>query len=186
MRMEFTDDEVRHLYDRYGPVLYHRCRSILRNDEDARDAVQETFARVLRHAESFRRQASPLTWMYRISTNHCLNRIRDRKGQQRKLEQHREDIVGPGVSLPRDGEDAADRERILALLEDADDETKACVVHTFFDDCTREEVAELVGLSVPTVRKRVNTFLETARRQLGLSLARAVGVLLVVLPWSHP
>jgi len=184
--MEFTDDEVAHLYDRYGPVLYHRCRSILRNDEDARDAVQETFARVLRHAESFRRQASPLTWMYRISTNHCLNRIRDRRGQQRKHDQHREDIVGPGVSRPHDGADAADRERILALLDDADDETKACVVHTFFDDCTREEVAELVGLSVPTVRKRVNMFLETARRHLGLSLASAVGVLLLVVPWSHP
>jgi RNA polymerase sigma-70 factor (ECF subfamily) len=184
--MEFTDDEVAHLYDRYGHVLYHRCRSILRNDEDARDAVQETFARVLRHADSFREQASPLTWMYRISTNHCLNRIRDRRGQQRKHEHNREDIVGPGVTVARDGEEAADRDRILALLDDADQETKACVVHTFFDDCTREEVAELVGLSVPTVRKRINTFLDTARRQLGLSLARAVGVLWFVLSWSPP
>jgi RNA polymerase sigma-70 factor (ECF subfamily) len=183
--MELSDDEVARLYHRYGPVLYHRCRSILRNDEDARDAVQETFARVIRHAESFRQQSSPLTWMYRISTNHCLNRIRDRRGQQRKHENHRQDIVGPGVTLPKD-DDAADRDRILALLDDADDETRACVVHTFFDDCTREEVAELVGLSVPTVRKRLNTFVEGARRQLGLALARAVGVLLLFLPWSPP
>jgi RNA polymerase sigma-70 factor (ECF subfamily) len=180
--MELTDDEVARLYDRYGHVLYHRCRSILRNDEDARDAVQETFARVLRHGDSFRSQASPLTWMYRISTNHCLNRLRDRKGRDGKHERHREEIVGPGATLP--DEDTSDQARILALLDDADDETRACVVHTFFDDCTREEVAQLVGLSVPTVRKRVNTFVEDARRQLGLALAGAVGVLILAVPWS--
>jgi RNA polymerase sigma-70 factor (ECF subfamily) len=180
--MELTDDEVARLYDRYGHVLYHRCRSILRNDEDARDAVQETFARVLRHGETFRSQASPLTWMYRISTNHCLNRLRDRKGREGKHERHRDEIAGSGATAPDEGE--TDRQRILALLDDADDETRRCVVHTFFDECTREEVAELVGLSVPTVRKRVNTFVDDARRQLGLALARAVGVLILAAPWS--
>jgi RNA polymerase sigma-70 factor, ECF subfamily len=179
--MELTDDEVARLYDRYGHVLYHRCRSILRNEEDARDAVQETFARVLRHGDSFRSQASPLTWMYRISTNHCLNRLRDRKGRDGKHERHREEIAGPEAALPPDTSDQA---RILALLDDADDETRACVVHTFFDDCTREEVAALVGLSVPTVRKRVNTFVDDARRHLGLAFARAVGVLILAAPWS--
>jgi RNA polymerase sigma-70 factor, ECF subfamily len=181
--MELTDHELARLYDRYGHVLFHRCRSILRNDEDARDAVQDTFARVLRHAEAFRAEASPLTWMYRISTNLCLNRLRDRRGRERKHDDHREELGGPGVTEPTD-DDAADRLRVLALLDDADDETRACVVHTFFDDCTREEVAALVGLSVPTVRKRVNTFVDGARRTLGLTFATAVTALVLSLPWS--
>jgi RNA polymerase sigma factor (sigma-70 family) len=181
--MELTDQELKHLYDRYGHVLFHRCRSILRNDEEARDAVQETFARVIRHGDQFRAQSSPLTWMYRISTNYCLNQLRNRRGRDRKHEDHREEIGGPSVVRPSES-DELDQGRILALLHDADDETRACVVHTYFDDCTREEVAELVGLSVPTVRKRINTFLEQARRQLGVAMA--VAALLLVFGWSHP
>lgn len=179
--MELTDHELARLYERYAHVLFHRCRSILRNDEEANDAVQETFARVIRNADQFRAQSSPLTWMYRISTNYCLNQLRNRRGREKKHEDHREELGGP-VSSGSDGTEV-DQGRILALLEGADDETRACVVHTFFDDCTREEVATLVGISVPTVRKRVNTFLEQARRQLGVALAAVAALFLF---WSQP
>ena len=182
--MELTDEELSRLYDRYAHVLFHRCRSILRNDEEARDAVQETFARVIRNADTFRAQASPLTWIYRISTNYCLNQGRNRRGRERKHADHREEIGGPSIVSPF-GDGAEDHAKILALLADADDETRRCVVHTFYDDCTREQVAELVGLSVPTVRKRVNTFLDHARRQLGVAPVAAVALLLCVV-WSTP
>jgi RNA polymerase sigma-70 factor (ECF subfamily) len=165
-----TDAELQALYDRYAPVLYHRCLSILKNEEDAHDAVQETFARVLRHAEEFRRQSSPLTWMYRISTNHALNTLRNRRGRQQKLDDHGQQVLGYGEPAPRpdDGLQLADVDRLLALLDDADDETRRCVIHTYIDDCTRQETATLVGISVPTVRKRVRTFLAAARERLGL------------------
>jgi RNA polymerase sigma-70 factor (ECF subfamily) len=169
--MQLTDDEVTRLYHRYGHVLFHRCRSIVRNDEEAWDAVQETFARVVRNAETFRAQSSPLTWMYKISTNYCLNQLRNRKGHDQKHTRHGEDISGPATTVMDD--DSKDRERILAMLDTADEETRLVVVYTFFDDCTREEVAELVGLSVPTVRKRINTFLDRARKELGLALSAA-------------
>ncbi|MCA9491455.1 MAG: sigma-70 family RNA polymerase sigma factor [Myxococcales bacterium] len=176
--MELTDAEVEQLYHRYAHVLFHRCRSIVRNDEEAWDAVHETFAKVIRNAETFRHQSSPLTWMYRISTNHCLNQVRNRRGRERKHEDHAHDLGADRVAVQADED--PDKERILALLEDADEETRACVVHTYFDDCTREEVAQLVGLSVPTVRKRVNTFLDHARRALGVALT----VLFLLWRWS--
>jgi RNA polymerase sigma-70 factor (ECF subfamily) len=157
-----TDAELTDLYTRYAPVLLHRCRSILRNEEAAQDAVQETFARVMRNWEQFRGQSSPLTWMYRISTNYCLNQLRNAKTRQAKHDNHLEEIVGP-QTVPAD-EQGSDRSRVLQLLNEVDDETRAVVVHTYFDDCTRAETATLVGLSVPTVRKRLNTFLDHARR----------------------
>jgi RNA polymerase sigma-70 factor, ECF subfamily len=176
---ELGDEEIARLYARYGHVLFHRCRSVLRNDEAAWDAVHETFARVIRNADTFRAQASPLTWMYRISTNHCLNQLRDRRGHDAKHARHGEDISGP-ASATMDA-DGADRERILALLDGADDETRRIVVHTYFDDCTREEVASLVGLSVPTVRKRLGAFLDLARRTFGVAAAGATTLLLPLL-----
>ena len=175
--MDLTDDELAELYGRYAHVLFHRCRRILRDDEDANDAVHETFARVIRNADTFRAQASPLTWMYTIATNHALNQLRNRSGRQQKLDRHGDDLA-PTTAEHEDSEDHA---RVLALLDDADDETRRCVIHTFFDDCTRQETADLVGLSVPTVRKRVNTFLERARRHLGAAL-----VLITAAVWSQP
>lgn len=170
--MTLSDQELAALYDRYAHVVFRRCRSILGNEEDAHDAVQETFARVLLHADEFRGQASPLTWMYRISTNYCLNQLRNRTGRRNKLENNAHEFVGD--ERPAElGE--LDRERVLALLEGADEETRACVVHTFFDECTRQEVADLVGLSVPTVRKRVNEFLDRARSAMGVPLVADAG-----------
>ena len=84
--MTITDQELAALYDRYAHIVYRRCLSILRNEEDAHDAVQETFARVIRHNDEFRGKASPLTWMYRISTNYCLNQLRNHVGRRAKLE----------------------------------------------------------------------------------------------------
>ena len=179
--MELTDEEVAELYDRFAHVLFHRCRSILRNDEEAWDAVQETFARVIRNADSFRQQSSPLTWMYKISTNYSLNQLRNRNSRAKTRRERKEEIVGPEATEPPT-EASEDHERILELLETADPQTRACVVHTYFDECTREETAQLVGLSVPTVRKRINTFLAQARRQLGV----AVAALLALLPWMPP
>lgn len=179
--MQITDAELAELYDRYSPLLYQRCLSILRNEEAAQDAVHETFARVIRNSESFRRDSSPLTWMYRISTNYCFNQIRNAKTRQGKLDDHGLEIAGPGFVLPDAGE-VTDQARILDLLSEADDETRACVIHTYYDDCTRSEVAELVGLSVPTVRKRVNTFLDRARRVLGAAAVLCIS--LIPLAWS--
>ncbi len=180
--MEFNDTELAELYDRYAHVLFVRCRSILRNDQDANDAVQETFAKVIRNANTFRKQSSPLTWMYRISTNHCLNQVRNRVSRRRKLEDHKGEIGGPSVVRPPSSDEATeDHARIMSLLDTVDAQTRQCVVHTYFDDCTREEVAKLVGLSVPTVRKRISTFLVKARRNLEVAAA-----VFTLIAWSGP
>ncbi len=180
--MDLSDAELAVLYDRYAHVIFHRARRILHNDEDAHDVVQETFSRVIRNADAFRQQSSPLTWMYAIATNYSLNQLRNRKGRRQKLEDRGTELT----PHQRVEEAFEDHERLLALLADADDETRACVVHTYFDDCTRQETAELVGLSVPTVRKRVNTFLERARRELGaaLLLLAILSELAALSPWS--
>ncbi|HJN75424.1 MAG TPA: RNA polymerase sigma factor [Myxococcota bacterium] len=180
--MTATEGEIRELYERYGPVLFHRCRQILRNDEDANDAVQETFAKVINKWDEFRGHSSPLTWMYRISTNHCLNQIRNRTGREQKRVQHKDAIVGEGFTRPEAGRWEVS-ETIRALLADCDDETRQIVTYLFFDEMTREQAAELVGISVPTLRKRLNLFLKKARKRMeeGTLPAGALALLLVVL-----
>lgn len=181
--MPATDAELRDLYGRYAPVLHHRCRVLLGSDEEADDAVQDTFARVIRHWDEFRGQASPLTWMWRISTNLCLNRLRDRRLHDRKHHDHRDDL-GP-APVGADGPAAVDARTLRALIEGEDDETRRIVIHLYVDDLTREQCAELVGISVPTLRKRHEAFLARARRRLGAHALDLGALLLVLLLLLH-
>lgn len=176
--MNLTDAELTDLYERTAHVVYHRCLRILKNEEQARDAVHEVYARVLTKGHQFRGESAPMTWLYRIATNYCLNQLRNQQGRRKKLAHNKQDIVGDGVSEPSDT-DRADWSLVTAMLNEVDPETRQCVMYTFFDDCTRQEVADLVGISVPTVRKRVRLFLERARRHMGVSLA-VVATLLTI------
>ena len=169
--MAITDTEISEMYVRYAPILHARARGILGDDAEAGDAVQETFARVIRAGDGFRAEASPLTWLYQINTNWCLNRLRDQRGHHRKHEERRGEIVGDEAVAPDD--ERLDDARIRGLLATEDDCTQRIVVHLFFDDLTREETAVLVGISVPTLRKRLDEFLRRSRRTLGLAVLGA-------------
>ena len=57
------------LYRRYGPSVLRRARTLLGNDADAQDAMQEVFMKVMRSSDDFRGAASPMTWLYRVTTN---------------------------------------------------------------------------------------------------------------------
>ncbi len=173
-----TDAELQTLYTAYAPVIHRRCRSILGNEEDANDAVQETFSRVIVHWEKFRGESSPLTWMYRISTNYCLNRVRNRRSRADKRHVFREEIVS--TSFERGRGIWEDEETARRLLDLASEEERAIVIHLFFDEMTREQAARMVGVSVPTLRNRLNTFLKRARKAMESDgLALAAGALVV-------
>ena len=160
-----TEAEVRALYDRYGPVLLHRCERILGSTELAHDALQETFARVIRHWDSFRGESAQLTWMYRISTNQCLNMLRSDRTYAGKLDVFETDFAGS--ERVEGGSEAWDRRRVVRrLLDDVDDETRRVVVALYFDELSLRQCSAREGLSVPTVRKRMAFFLKRARRVL--------------------
>ena len=148
------DDEapdVERLSERYGPMVYRRCLRLLRDEDEAMDACQDVFVRVLERREWLRVQhASSL--LYRIATNLCLNRIRDRR---------RRAVTADAAELDRIAA-AADTERatgarlLLDRLfgrEPASSRTIA-VLH-YLDGLTLEQVGEVVGLSVSGVRRRL-------------------------------
>lgn len=64
------------LVDRHQQRLLRLCQSLLHDDEEARDAVQEVFLKAFRKAGRFRPRGQVYTWLYRIAVNHCLNRLR--------------------------------------------------------------------------------------------------------------
>jgi RNA polymerase sigma-70 factor (ECF subfamily) len=175
-----TEAEIRALYERYGPVLLHRCRRLLGSTELAQDALHETFARVIRNWASFRGDSSPLTWMYQISTNLCLNQLRNKRTRAEKFDVYEADFAGDGRVQP--GAASWERQHVVRrLLAEVDSETRAVVVALYFDDLSLRQCATRVGLSVPTVRKRMAHFLKRSRRVLASAPGPLVAAFLALI-----
>jgi len=168
-----TRAQVEILYNRYSAMVYRRCLRILGDEQDAWDATQEVFARVMRHYGSFRAEASPSTWIMRISTNHCLNVLRNRRSRSSKLRARRQDLEP--VDRGTWAFDGVERtELVRALLTRFGPEIQRLVIHHYIDGMTKKEVAALCGLSVPTVRKRLALFVRRSRRYLQQDLVNGL------------
>ena len=90
------------LIDRYQDRLLCLCQRLLGNREAALDAVQDVFLKVFRRAGRFEPRAKVYTWLYRIATNHCLNKLRRRRIVRFVSLQDRDDESAVQMSEPRD------------------------------------------------------------------------------------
>jgi RNA polymerase sigma factor (sigma-70 family) len=154
---------LRELYTKYGGAVYDRCQYLLGDQTKAEDAMQDVFARALGHWHEFRNEASPLTWLTRIATHHCLNLLRAERAPWVQRFEREARARGEGGGGPQMFED---REAVRELLGKLDTETQQAAIHYFVDEMTLEEVAAAIGRSVPTVRKRLGSVAALAGREL--------------------
>ena len=147
-------DELKDLYETFGPAILRRARALLRRDADAWDAMQEVFERLLRSGASFRGDARPMTYVYRVTTNVCLNVLRGRAVRE----------AAPQVSPHAPEGDTVEVVNLLRALSDQLDERarEVAVLH-FLDELTQEEIAEVLGVSRKTIQRDLEAIREKAR-----------------------
>lgn len=145
--------DVERFYRKYGPMVLRRCRSLLRDEEAALDAMQDVFVQVLRRQETLH-DAAPSSLLYRIATNVCLNVIRkNRRAPFNADEEFLAQIAGSDRP-----EDRVVTQRFLdQIFESQKEGTREIAVYHYVDGMTLEETAALSGLSVSGVRKRLRT-----------------------------
>lgn len=146
---------LRELYEKYGGSVYGRCLYLLKERTKAEDAMQDVFARAMTHLQEFRSEASPVTWLTKIATHHCLNLMRGERAGWRERFKRQEKARPEGHGGPQAMEM---RDWVRSLLGRFDAETQAAAIHYHVDEMTLEEVAALLGRSVPTIRKRLEHF----------------------------
>jgi RNA polymerase sigma-70 factor, ECF subfamily len=154
---------LRELYQRYGGSVFGRCQYLLRDRTKAEDAMQDVFAKALQHYGGFRAEASPLTWLMKIATHHCLNVLRAERAGWRDRFERDERARNDSADGPRALEM---RDLVTKMLSRFDLETQAAAIHYHVDEMTLEEVATLLGRSVPTVRKRLEEFAAGCGKEL--------------------
>lgn len=156
-------DWLQQVYSKHGGSVLARCRYLLKDGTAAEDAMHEVFARALTSRDGFRAEASVLTWLISIATNHCLNVMRAERAQWR--DQYAQLQVVREVATDDAGR-AETRQFIRQALEKFDLETQQAVVHAWVDEMTLEEIAQALDRSVPTIRKRLQQFARVTGKTL--------------------
>jgi RNA polymerase sigma-70 factor (ECF subfamily) len=162
----WTRVEVEALYRKTSFSIFQRCRSLLREDAEAKDVAQEVYVHLLAHPEQFRGDATPATYLYAVATNKSLSRLRARRLRGDVWQEAVGELLR-GARLSHDPEKMTEARAILATaLASADDVTAAMLVYHYVDGLTQGEIAEIMNLSRVTVNQRLARF-----RQQALAIA---------------
>ncbi len=154
MAVGISRQELETLYRQYAPVLFRRARRLVGRDAEAWDVVQQVFERLMTSSEAFRREASPMTWLWRITTNVALNHLRGRSLRE-----------PDGAALPEDHtrDDGLEARNLIAVWLKQLDEREATVATLLYvDGLTQEEVADVLGLSRKTIGREVEQLRQKA------------------------
>jgi RNA polymerase sigma factor (sigma-70 family) len=155
---------------KFGRQTYNYAYRLTGNEADARDLTQDAFIRVFRAWRSFRPGTSFLAWIYRIATNLYRDELRRRKGV---FAQPLPDDTQSQEQAPRHDPIAEMHERELSVgmdraLRGLTPEQRSVILLADVEGYSYQEIADVIGCSIGTVRSR----LHRARAQLRKLLER--------------
>ncbi|MGO4881097.1 MAG: sigma-70 family RNA polymerase sigma factor [Bryobacteraceae bacterium] len=161
---------------RFQQPVYNLCLRLLNDPSDAADVVQEVFLKVFRNVGHFRGQSSLKTWIFRIAINEAHNqrrwffRHRNREvgiDDEQQDARSRADTLADSARSPYDY--VLDREQqamIEEALERINPTFQAAVVLRDITDLSYEEIAEVLQVSLGTVKSRILRGREALRQEL--------------------
>lgn len=153
--------DVESLSRRYGPMVLRRCRRLLGDENEAMDACQDVFVRLVERRQRLDGRY-PSSLLYRMATNICLNRIRDR-GRQPEGASQDEETLYEIACAERSGAQSDARMLLDRLFGRHPESSRTIAVLHYVDGLTLDEVAQEAGISVSGVRKRLRRLRDVLR-----------------------
>lgn len=157
------------LVDKYERRIFNLIYRMVGDYDEAADLTQDTFVAAYRSFDSFRSEADPYTWLYRIAVNVCKNRFRERD-RHRTIDHFTQNIDEMGIeevgltsqSLAgplQSPEHALERQELRRLVEEAiqslPEDYRIIVVLRDLQGLSYREIAESVDLSLDVVKTRL-------------------------------
>lgn len=186
------DDSYQTLITRFQQPVYNLVARLMNDPGDACDVVQDVFLKVFRSIGSFRGQSSLKTWIYRIAMNEAHNHRRwfgrrrgheigleDDQGDGRTYEQVLPDHAPSPYEITLDHETMQHIEAALACLRPA---FREAVVLRDVEGLSYDEIAEILEISLGTVKSRILRGREALREQLAARLEPAHELALAMQP----
>src|SRR5438093_12111795 len=165
-------DSFNQLILRWERPIYALAYRTIGREEDARDVCQETFLRAVRALPGFKGQAKFSSWLYRIALNLCRDWIRRQRRAPVMQPPEGVDLVdlvsehGPSESI----EELVARQELSAIVEQAmkllSEEQRTAIILKEYHGMTFQEIADLQGCPLSTVKTRLYQGLTVLRREL--------------------
>ena len=147
----------------YEKPVYNLCLRMTGNPEDARDLAQEAFLKAWRGLRFYKFEAAFSTWLYRLTSNVCIDFLRQQKRRQTvslTVEDDRESAVEAELADPAplpEEQVLYDEQRraVAAAMEQLEDDFRLILTLRVVEDFPYEEIASIMDLKVGTVKSRL-------------------------------
>lgn len=158
------------LLQRYTLLLYGVCMKYLKDEDEAKDAVQQVFLKAIAELQKY-----PVTyfksWLYMIAKNHCLMKIRNRQG---KIPVALNEELAMTEEDPEGRRNQQDKDKMLDLLplylEELSREQQRCVTLFYLDRKSYQEIADSTGYTL----MQVKSYIQNGKRNLKMLMERKV------------
>ncbi|MEZ4400694.1 MAG: sigma-70 family RNA polymerase sigma factor [Kofleriaceae bacterium] len=165
-RLRARDERAfRELMAEHRDRVFNLTFRMLGNRGEAEDVTQEVFISVFKTVDTFREEAKFSTWLYRVTVNHCKNRIkylaRRHDRSQDELDESAGNVAAAGppgpMKRPDRAVEGAQMEQVLQeAIASLDEDHRTVVVLREIEDLSIEEICEITGLPDGTVKSRLH------------------------------
>lgn len=157
-------DALEEIYRSSCGFVYSVALRTVRSREDAEEVTQDVFLKVFRHLNSFKGKSAFSTWLYRITVNTAMDRLR-KYGRKDSKHVDLEEAEDTAVTLPEAGKNLdqdVHEHTVQNLLSHLSPDQRVCIILREIEGLQYEEIAKTLRININTVRTR----LKRAREKL--------------------
>jgi RNA polymerase sigma factor (sigma-70 family) len=156
------------LLERYTLLLLGVCMKYLKNEDDAKDSVQQVFLKVIQELHKYKVEYFK-SWVYMVAKNHCLMKLRDKQGKV-SAEINEKSLLAPEEETDR--QTLLQNDMTLEVMEEAlkelNPEQQQCVTLFYLQKKSYQEINELTGFSM----LQVKSYIQNGKRNLKILIER--------------
>ena len=167
-------DAFEQLLLKYQTPIYNLCLRMTGNPEDAADMTQEAFLKAWRSLSSFQFESSFSTWLYRLTTNTCLDYLRSQKRRPQcsltvEDDDGEEQVLDVTDEAPTPEEallSAEERSQLVHALSQLEASQRQIITLRVVNDLSYAEIAEILDVKEGTVKSRLARARDNLRKKL--------------------
>jgi RNA polymerase sigma-70 factor (ECF subfamily) len=157
------------LFQRYTLLLYGVCMKYLRNEEEAKDAVQQVFLKAITELQKYEVQYLK-SWLYMIAKNYCLMKLRERGKPPSNIDDQQIADETDVSSLHHQIEKNDRLELMQTCLLELSVEQKQCVTLFYLEKKSYQDISTITGYSV----MQVKSYIQNGKRNLKLLMDKKI------------
>ncbi len=159
------------LLQRYTLLLLGVCMKYLKNEDEAKDSVQQVFLKVIQELHKYKVEYFK-SWLYMVAKNHCLMRLREKQG---KITAEINEKLTAQPHEETDRQQLVTNDHTLTVMEESlkelNPEQRQCVTLFYLEKKSYQEISDTTGYSL----LQVKSYIQNGKRNLKIMIEKKLG-----------